>query len=121
MPVDRELATQLHAVFAWIVVALAVVLSWACASWTPPWGPGAPRGSVLVLLAQGVIGYVQYFTDLPEMLVGLHMLGSTLVWIGVLRVLLSTRERGLPADAQDAVPVSESAAAPPLADLATRG
>lgn len=46
-----------------------------------------------MLLAQGVIGYVQYFTDLPEVLVGLHMLGSALVWIAVLRVLLSLRER----------------------------
>lgn len=48
-----------------------------------------------MLLAQGVIGYVQYFTDLPEVLVGLHMLGSALVWIAVLRVLLSLRERPL--------------------------
>ena len=51
------------------------------------------RDLFLVLLAQGVIGYVQYFTDLPEVLVGLHMLGSCLVWIAVLRVLLSLRER----------------------------
>lgn len=44
-------------------------------------------------MAQGVIGYVQYFTDTPEILVGLHMLGSCLVWIAVVRVVLSLRER----------------------------
>lgn len=60
----------------------------------------APRGPLnrtrdlfLVLLAQGAIGYVQYFTDLPEALVGAHMFGSCLVWIATLRVLLSLRER----------------------------
>jgi cytochrome c oxidase assembly protein subunit 15 len=54
---------------------------------------GAPRGvqqAALVMLgvqlAQGVIGYVQYFTDLPEVLVGLHMLGASLVWVAALRV-----------------------------------
>ena len=38
------------------------------------------------LLLQGVIGYVQYFMGLPEIVVGLHMFGSALVWIAVLRV-----------------------------------
>ncbi len=59
----------------------------------------APRAAArtrelfLILLAQGVIGYVQYFTDLPEVLVGAHMFGSCVMWIWVLRVLLSLRER----------------------------
>lgn len=47
----------------------------------------------MILLLQGAIGYVQYLTDLPEILVGLHMLGSCLVWIGVVRLLLALRER----------------------------
>ncbi|MGP3978339.1 COX15/CtaA family protein [Streptomyces sp. 8N114] len=122
MPVAVELATQTHAAFAWIVVALAVVLYVGLRVMDAPMGPRrTARNLILVLLGQGVLGYVQYFTDLPELLVGLHLLGSTLVWIGVLRVVLSTRERGLPADAENTVPASESAAAPPLADLATRG
>jgi cytochrome c oxidase assembly protein subunit 15 len=36
---------------------------------------------------------VQYFTHLPVLLVGAHMLGATLVWIGVLTVLWSLRTR----------------------------
>jgi cytochrome c oxidase assembly protein subunit 15 len=98
MPVAVELATHSHAVFAWIVVALAVLLYVGLRVMDAPMGPRrAVRNLILILLAQGVLGYVQYFTDLPELLVGLHLLGSTLVWIGVLRVVLSTRERGLPA------------------------
>lgn len=34
-----------------------------------------------VSLAQGLIGYTQYFTGLPELLVGAHILGSILVWL----------------------------------------
>ena len=67
---------------------------------TPAFATHAPRGPLhrtrdlfLILLSQGVIGYVQYFTDLPEALVAVHMLGSCLVWIGVVRVLLALRER----------------------------
>jgi cytochrome c oxidase assembly protein subunit 15 len=60
---------------------------------TPYYGSVDSTPLFLILLAQGVIGYVQYFTNLPEVLVGLHMLGSALVWIGVLRVLFALRER----------------------------
>jgi cytochrome c oxidase assembly protein subunit 15 len=42
-----------------------------------------------ISLAQGVLGYVQYFLGVPELLVGLHILGSTLVWIAAWRIWLS--------------------------------
>jgi len=43
----------------------------------------------LAALLQGAIGYVQYFLDLPEFIVAMHMLGSTLVWISAWKVWLS--------------------------------
>ncbi|MGY0487239.1 COX15/CtaA family protein [Streptomyces sp. WG-D5] len=103
MPLDWEMVSKAHAVLAWIVVTLTFALWFVLKAVDAPKGPlHRTRDLFLILLAQGVIGYVQYFTDLPEILVGLHMLGSALVWIGVLRVVLSLRERpvrepGLPA------------------------
>lgn len=35
---------------------------------------------LLIAFSQGVIGYIQYFTGLPEALVAAHLIGSTLVW-----------------------------------------
>jgi cytochrome c oxidase assembly protein subunit 15 len=35
---------------------------------------------IVIILAQGLIGYIQYFTDLPEALVAAHLIGSTFVW-----------------------------------------
>jgi cytochrome c oxidase assembly protein subunit 15 len=32
------------------------------------------------ILLQGVVGYVQVFNGLPEVLVAIHLLGSGLVW-----------------------------------------
>ena len=43
--------------------------------------------SLGVELAQGVIGFAQYFLHVPPLLVGLHMLGACLVWLAMLRVL----------------------------------
>ncbi|MEW2451693.1 COX15/CtaA family protein [Streptomyces parvulus] len=109
MPVDWETVSKAHAVLAWIVVTLTFALWFVLKAVDAPKGPlSRTRDLFLVLLAQGVIGYVQYFTDLPEVLVGLHMLGSCLVWIGVLRVVLALRERawepaaGVPGPAAEA-------------------
>ena len=46
------------------------------------WGVSA-RNFLIICLAQGLIGYTQYFTGLPELLVGFHILGSVLVWLTV--------------------------------------
>ena len=41
-----------------------------------------------VLVLQGALGYTQYFTGVPPLLVGLHVLGASLVWVAVLRLRL---------------------------------
>jgi cytochrome c oxidase assembly protein subunit 15 len=94
IPVDWETIAKLHAVLAWIVVTLTFALWFVLKAVDAPANPlHRTRDLFLILLGQGVIGYIQYFTHLPEILVGLHMFGACLVWIGVLRVLLALRER----------------------------
>ena len=64
-----------------------------------PSTPGQRRAVLALLgveLAQGVLGFVQYFTDLPVVLVELHLLGATLVMAFVTWMLLEVRE-GAPA------------------------
>ena len=36
---------------------------------------------LLIALAQGAIGYIQYFTGLPEIIVGAHLIGAIIVWL----------------------------------------
>jgi cytochrome c oxidase assembly protein subunit 15 len=59
--------------------------------------PRAARRAAVVLIAltaaQAVIGYTQYFTGLPSVLVGLHMLGATLLVVAMTRALLALRTR----------------------------
>lgn len=47
-----------------------------------------------IALAQGLIGYIQYFTGIPEILVATHLLGASLVWIAAwrIRLAITTRE-----------------------------
>ncbi len=43
----------------------------------------------IIALAQGAIGYIQYFTGIPEIIVAAHLLGATLVWIAAWRIRLA--------------------------------
>ncbi|MFF2376833.1 heme A synthase [Streptomyces xiamenensis] len=96
MPFDWETVTRVHSMLAWSVALGALAVWMVLRLVDAPAGPRArSRDLLLIVLSQGAIGYVQYALDEPEWLVGIHMFGSALVWIAMLRLLLSTRERGL--------------------------
>jgi cytochrome c oxidase assembly protein subunit 15 len=50
----------------------------------------------LLSIAQGVLGFVQYFQGVPELLVAFHMLGSILVWFAAWRIWLSATRTSTP-------------------------
>lgn len=45
----------------------------------------------IIALGQGAIGFLQYYRGLPELLVGAHLLGVTLIWISAWRIHLATK------------------------------
>ncbi len=80
---------RLHAVAVWILLALALYSVWRARRDRAPADVQA-RGGVLlaVLCAQGAIGYIQYFTNVPAPLVAVHIAGATALWVTVLRFRL---------------------------------
>ncbi|WP_171167784.1 COX15/CtaA family protein [Streptomyces sp. I05A-00742] len=114
IPLNFREITQLHVDLVFVVIGLTVALWFALRAVK---APGGPRRRVVelfvVLMLQGAVGYVQYFNDSPEIVVGAHMFGSCLVWIAVLRAFLSLRDRGelltLPSPAGEPEPASLTA------------
>ena len=89
---DPELVSHLHADAVFLLVGLTVALLVALhATDSPGRVRRAARDLLVVELVQGVIGYVQYFTDLPVVLVLLHMLGAVLVAAYTARLVWSVR------------------------------
>jgi heme a synthase len=92
MGFDVELISQLHADAVFLLVGLTVALLVSLyATDAPGRVKRAARDLLIVQLAQGVVGYVQYFTDLPVALVLLHMLGAVLVTAYNARLVWSAR------------------------------
>lgn len=92
MGFDPELVSQLHADAVFLLLGLTIALLVALhATDSPDRVRRAARDLLVVQLAQGVVGYVQYFTDLPVALVLLHMLGAVLITAFTARLVWSVR------------------------------
>lgn len=94
--VDPRTVSWLHADSVLLFLGLTVGLLVALRVTHAP--ARAVRAVVILLavaLAQGLVGYAQYFTGLPWVLVALHMLGASLVWALAVYVVLTQRARGV--------------------------
>ena len=91
---DPESISQLHTDAVFLLVGLSVGLWFALrAVGAPPAAVRAAGMLIVVELAQGLIGFVQYFTGLPGVAVVAHMVGACLVWLATLAALWGTRQR----------------------------
>ena len=89
---DPVLAAKVHAGAVWLFCALLLATLWVLRR-SRRVGPDALRPWWVLLgatLLQGAIGYVQYFTGLPEVLVGIHLLGT-----GILAASLAWARAGV--------------------------
>ncbi|SDM25176.1 cytochrome c oxidase assembly protein subunit 15 [Geodermatophilus siccatus] len=92
MGFDIELVSQLHADVVFLLVGLTIALLVALhATDAPGRVRRAARDLLVIQLLQGGIGFVQYFTHLPVVLVLLHMLGAVLVTVWTARLVWSVR------------------------------
>lgn len=89
---DPRTISWLHADTVMLFLGLVVAVWLATRLSSPSASVGAAwRDVLLVSLGQGAIGYVQYLTDLPEVLVLAHMLGAALLVIALTRAMLALR------------------------------
>jgi cytochrome c oxidase assembly protein subunit 15 len=109
---DPATVSQLHADAVMLLVGLTVALHVALrASAADPRLVHATGLLLAVELAQGLVGYLQYFTGLPVVLVGVHLVGACLVLVAAVRVVLHTRDRG-PVEATAPAPVESGSLSP---------
>jgi heme a synthase len=99
-PFDFRTISWIHADAVFLFVGLLVGLIVALI--VQRTAPRALRRALLLLAiaaAQGAVGYIQFFTGLPQLLVIVHVIGAVLVWVTVLFIPLALRTRGVAAEA----------------------
>ena len=87
--------TTIHAALVWLYLGLTTGLLIALLATSAPKHVTRQAWIVVgVCIAQGFVGYTQFFTGLPWGLVAVHVLGACVIWIFTVRFYLSRNTRG---------------------------
>jgi cytochrome c oxidase assembly protein subunit 15 len=96
---------RVHGISVDVLVALTLVLVVALArTRAPRRALNVASVTVVVMAAQGVLGYVQYFNHIPAVLVGFHVFGAVCVFVCVQQLLLELRVVDEPVVPDDLAP-----------------
>ncbi|MDO5662492.1 MAG: COX15/CtaA family protein [Brachybacterium sp.] len=115
LPLDPRMVSWLHAdsvmLFCGLLIGILIALHLVAArgharraAWT----------LVVITALQAGIGYIQYFTGLPELLVGIHLAGAAIFTAAVTWLLTTLWTWDVPADDGRGDPVQDTAQAPAL-------
>lgn len=109
---DPDLVTRLHVVPVYLLVFTLIVSLYLVYRHSAV--DTRMRNALLLLTAvvllQAVIGYTQHFMHLPVVLVGLHMLGASLLTAAAAHVVFTGLARQVPGQDPAAAPVGAGAA-----------
>ncbi|PYI66240.1 heme A synthase [Arthrobacter livingstonensis] len=92
---DGYLVTRIHVLPVYLLVAVSLIL--LVLLWSRGRGDILRNAAILLILTvvyQGAIGYWQYFTGVPSLLVGLHMAGSSLLLASATNIVDVALRRG---------------------------
>lgn len=90
---DPATASHVHAWAVYALVALTLALLAVAVRGSHAWLTRVVGLVLVIEVAQGALGWVQYLLDLPVTLVALHMLGAGLLAAGLARTVLAVRPR----------------------------
>ena len=123
IPVPLRDMAELHSSLALLMVGVALALAVALhAIDVPERVRRAGRILVGVLVAQAAVGYTQYFTHLPAAVVEVHVLGATVLVIGIIQFILAlTYHAPEPVASPDEAVSSVPPARPPARSAAPEG
>jgi len=108
---DISNVARIHGISVMLFLVLTLVTLAVVRRTRAPEGVQTRLGAVLLIACiQAAIGYIQYFNDIPALLVGLHVAGATALWTAVVWFWLGLSVRS---------PELATPAMPPALDAAT--
>ncbi|MED5393043.1 MAG: COX15/CtaA family protein [Actinomycetota bacterium] len=90
LPFAVQEVARVHGTIVVLVLIVVATLTLAVRRHVPSGDPlrQTVRWLIAVVVAQAVIGWTQYFTGVPVVLVGLHVAGATALWMVVVKLRL---------------------------------
>lgn len=84
---DLGTVVRIHAIAVWVFLAVLVFVALTVRRRAASHLVRPVEVVLAWTLAQGLVGYVQYFSGVPALLVALHVAGSVFVWMATVRLV----------------------------------
>ena len=91
LPFDVPDVARIHGISVMIFLLLTLRVLFMIKRNSPTLLPNG-QNLMAAIIVQAGIGYLQYFTGVPALLVGIHVAGATLIWVMILRLYLAVNK-----------------------------
>ena len=91
LPFDVPDVARIHGISVMIFLLLTLRVLFMIKRNSPTLLPNG-QNLIAAIIVQSGIGYLQYFTGVPALLVGIHVAGATLIWVMILRLYLAVHQ-----------------------------
>ena len=91
LPFDVPDVARIHGISVMVFLLLTLRLLFFIKRNSPILLPNS-QNLMAAIIVQAGIGYLQYFTGVPALLVGIHVAGATLIWVMILRLYLAVHQ-----------------------------
>jgi cytochrome c oxidase assembly protein subunit 15 len=110
---DIRVVARIHGTSVIVFLVLILLTAWVLRRTRAPRDVQTRLGALLVIVVvQAGIGYAQYLTGIPALLVGFHLAGATAVWAAVIWFYLGLFRQDVPVQASATNPADTPALAP---------
>jgi cytochrome c oxidase assembly protein subunit 15 len=87
---------RIHGISVIVAIALLVLAAWKIKQQHAQYLVGPLELVLVIAVLQATVGYVQYFNDIPALLVGIHIFGATMFFLSMVQLWLIAHQ--IPAD-----------------------
>lgn len=91
LPFDVPDVARIHGISVMLFLILTLRMLFFIKRNSPILLPNS-QNLMAAIIVQAGIGYLQYFTGVPALLVGIHVAGATLIWVMILRLYLAVHQ-----------------------------
>ena len=83
---------RIHGISVLLAIALLIVVAWKMRQQRAQQLFGPLEMVLVIAILQATVGYVQYFNDIPALLVGIHVFGATMFFLSLVNLWMASNQ-----------------------------
>jgi len=83
---------RIHGISVLVAIALLILVAWKMKQQRAQYLFGPLEMVLVIAILQATIGYVQYFNDIPALLVGIHVFGATMFFLSLVNLWMASNQ-----------------------------